>query len=166
METPANLGSDFPLNLFMVKGTPVSRLKFSSLRWFGFNKPKEHDEHFFELLVPGFEKICIHIYSYMFIYIYTYNIWDKCFNFHQSISMVPSSKLSVSSVLKRCLQNAGPKLAVGKHVKSPGVVADPKNGRFWIVENGWLVHSVKLGRVVAGKSDLFIYRWLRNPWSL
>lgn len=86
METPANLGSDFPLNLFMVKGTPVSRLKFSSLRWFGFNKPKEHDEHFFELLVPGFEKICIHIYSYMFIYIYIHTI----FGINASTSISPS----------------------------------------------------------------------------
>ena len=112
---PPIWGSDFPIYSWWSHGSPVSRLKFSSLRWFGFNKPKEHDEH---ILVPGLEKICIYTHIHMSIYIY--NIWDNFFNFHQSISLVPSSKLSVSSVEFRCLQNAGPKLALGKHVKSPG----------------------------------------------
>lgn len=95
-------------------GTPVSRLKFSSLRWLVSTNPRNMMNTYL------YQDLQRYLYIHIFICKYIYNIWDNFFNFHQSISMVPSSKLWVSSVEFRCLQNAGPKLALGKHVKSPG----------------------------------------------
>lgn len=107
----------------------------------------------------------IYIYTYSYVNIYTIfgiisstSISPSPWFHHQSSGFPPLSfvacKMQALNSLLESMWN------------HRGVVADPKNGRFWIVENGWLVHSVKLGRVVAGKSDLFIYRWLRNPLSL
>lgn len=63
METPANLGSDFPLNLFMVKSwDPGFEIEIQLTQVVGFNKPKEHDEH---ILVPGLAKISIYTHIHM-----------------------------------------------------------------------------------------------------